>query len=147
MDSQVRGLLFTLRYPVRSFSSLHSSFPASRLTRSLSRKQHRGQPSQRPASQILPGRRPINTPAPVWSFSMSPSPSQDQSAGSSTGASDPQQAPGGDAGQELPPLSPQEFRIYNRLAEEMDYFVSSPPLAPNLGPRNTVHYLPSSHPD
>lgn len=24
---------------------------------------------------------------------------------------------------ELPPLSPQEFRAYNRLAESMDYFV------------------------
>lgn len=26
-------------------------------------------------------------------------------------------------GPELPPLSPQEFRAYNRLAESMDYFV------------------------
>lgn len=26
----------------------------------------------------------------------------------------------------LPPLTPQEFRIYNRLAEQMDYFVYIP---------------------
>ena len=27
----------------------------------------------------------------------------------------------------LPPLTPQEFRIYNRLAEQMEYFVLAPP--------------------
>ena len=27
----------------------------------------------------------------------------------------------------LPALTPQEFRIYNRLAEQMDYFVHTPP--------------------
>jgi hypothetical protein len=28
--------------------------------------------------------------------------------------------------QALPPLTPQEFRIYNRLAEQMEYFVNIP---------------------
>lgn len=39
-----------------------------------------------------------------------------ETAGSSTPAK---------AEPELPPLSPQEFRAYNRLAETMDYFVCS----------------------
>jgi len=26
----------------------------------------------------------------------------------------------------LPPLTPQEYRVYNRLAETMDYFVGGP---------------------
>lgn len=39
-----------------------------------------------------------------------------QAAGS---ASVPEQA----AEPAMPPLTPQEFRIYNRLAEQMDYFV------------------------
>jgi hypothetical protein len=30
----------------------------------------------------------------------------------------------------LPPLSPAEFRQYNRLAEQMDYFVSRKHLSP-----------------
>lgn len=34
----------------------------------------------------------------------------------------------------LPPLPPQEFRIYNRLAEQMDYFVSPPPRLPTPSP-------------
>lgn len=36
---------------------------------------------------------------------------------------------------ELPPLSPQEFRAYNRLAETMDYFVcQEPSLSIIIGP-------------
>lgn len=37
----------------------------------------------------------------------------------------------------LPPLTPQEFRIYNRLAEQMDYFVITPsPPYPLVPPPN-----------
>ncbi|EAW10999.1 hemerythrin domain-containing protein [Aspergillus clavatus NRRL 1] len=47
----------------------------------------------------------------------------------------------------LPPLSPQEFRIYNRLAEHMDQFVSIN-LLPSSNHRsliNAVHPHPKQH--
>jgi hypothetical protein len=35
----------------------------------------------------------------------------------------PEQEPDPEPEPALPPLTPQEFRIYNRLAEQMEYFV------------------------
>lgn len=32
----------------------------------------------------------------------------------------------------LPPLSPEDFAVYNRLAEKMDYFVCDTLLSPKL---------------
>jgi len=49
-------------------------------------------------------------------------------SGSGSGLA-PDPKPAQEAEPTLPPLTPQEFRIYNRLAEQMDYFVlSHPPL-------------------
>lgn len=47
---------------------------------------------------------------------------------------------------ELPPLTPQEFRVYNRLAEQMEYFVRPhlPPLFP-APPPSTRDALPVDH--
>ena len=33
---------------------------------------------------------------------------------------------------QLPPLTPEEFRVYNRLADQMDYFVFKPSIPPQL---------------
>ena len=45
-------------------------------------------------------------------------------AGAEADASDDNKQNAGPAKEELPPLSDHEFKIYNRLAERMDWFVS-----------------------
>lgn len=46
---------------------------------------------------------------------------------------------------ELPPLTPQEFRIYNRLSETMEYFVGAPDCRATFAvPRSHSHQL--THP-
>lgn len=64
-----------------------------------------------------------------------PAPTTSAGEGSGKGPEDPKpaataetQLPAGSSSEgpsepELPPLTPREFRIYNRLAEHMDYFV------------------------
>ncbi len=46
-------------------------------------------------------------------------------SGSGSGSGPDPKAAEQEAESTLPPLTPQEFRIYNRLAEQMDYFVLS----------------------
>lgn len=100
------------------------------------------------AGSFFPKRlpRPVKSPA---TFSSMSSPSQDHTGeaaasasakapgapevdskeceASTANSSEPQEAASSASGStsepELPALTPQEFRIYNRLAETMDYFV------------------------
>lgn len=56
---------------------------------------------------------------------------QDQTTGAGAGVgnvnSDVVSNAGTVADPVLPPLSPEDFAVYNRLAEKMDYFVCAPP--------------------
>ena len=55
-------------------------------------------------------------------------------------ASPAQEAPA--AEEQSPQFSPSEFRIYNRMAEHMDYYVIPPPSSPSKAPSTDA--LPST---
>jgi len=59
----------------------------------------------------------LHTTAPAAMASESPPPEE-------TPAEAPEDGSGHSNGQSLPPLSDRDFRVYNRLAERMDQFVS-----------------------
>ncbi|GAB1320847.1 hypothetical protein MFIFM68171_11057 [Madurella fahalii] len=71
-------------------------------------------------SLVAPGNKGCDTGAGSDSVSI-PGGGSEPGAGSASGPR-PETAPEPEPEPTLPPLTPQEFRIYNRLAEQMDYF-------------------------
>lgn len=59
--------------------------------------------------------------------STSDSPVHDQATGAgNVGTPNAVSNAGNVAGPVLPPLSSEDFKVYNRMAEQMDYFVGAP---------------------